>query len=191
MNSSRSLGTYHYRNQDRFTRSYDQRPIDDLDFETDRRDTYLHKNYNTTYNFRPMLKQSGLSGHWDRESRRPYRLPTNLWNREHRNFRKNSDEEERRYEDRDFCDRDRIPKNCRRSSQDSSRRLSPRSQIFEERLVDKLNRMKRVAAGNGVTQCVLCGSEFGLLGARSYAAMCHDCRRLCSSQTGIEILMRV
>jgi len=46
------------------------------------------------------------------------------------------------------------------------------------RLVDKLNRMKRVAAGDGVTKCILCGSEFGLLGARSYAAMCHDCKKV-------------
>lgn len=47
--------------------------------------------------------------------------------------------------------------------------------------------MKRIANGNGVNQCILCGAEFGLLGTRSYAAMCHDCRKV--SETKNQILL--
>ena len=45
------------------------------------------------------------------------------------------------------------------------------------RLVEKLDNMKKNAMGNGSTQCVLCGDEFGLLGASP--TFCDDCRKVC------------
>ena len=36
--------------------------------------------------------------------------------------------------------------------------------------------MKKNAMGNGSTQCVLCGDEFGLLGASP--TFCDDCRKV-------------
>ena len=44
------------------------------------------------------------------------------------------------------------------------------------RLVEKLDNMKKNAMGNGSTQCVLCGDEFGLLGASP--TFCDDCRKV-------------
>ncbi|ETN83196.1 Rabphilin-3A effector domain protein, partial [Necator americanus] len=45
-------------------------------------------------------------------------------------------------------------------------------------MVDRLEKMRRRATGNGVTHCLLCHTEFGLLASKSYAAMCVDCRKL-------------
>ncbi|KJH49586.1 Rabphilin-3A effector domain protein [Dictyocaulus viviparus] len=45
------------------------------------------------------------------------------------------------------------------------------------KMVDRLEKMRRRATGNGVTHCLLCHTEFGLLASKSYAAMCNDCRK--------------
>ena len=42
--------------------------------------------------------------------------------------------------------------------------------------MEKLDNMKKNAMGNGTTQCVLCGDEFGLLGASP--TFCDDCRKV-------------
>ena len=44
--------------------------------------------------------------------------------------------------------------------------------------MDRLDKMRRRATGNGVTHCLLCQTEFGLLASKSYAAMCSDCRKV-------------
>uniref|UniRef100_A0A914EJY3 Rabphilin n=1 Tax=Acrobeloides nanus TaxID=290746 RepID=A0A914EJY3_9BILA len=60
----------------------------------------------------------------------------------------------------------------------------------EERLgkmVDRLEKMRSRANGNGVTQCLICQTEFGLLASKSYAAMCLDCRKyVCQKSCGVE-----
>lgn len=45
-------------------------------------------------------------------------------------------------------------------------------------MVDRLEKMRSRATGNGVTQCLLCQTDFGLLASKSYAAMCNDCRKV-------------
>lgn len=47
---------------------------------------------------------------------------------------------------------------------------------FFRRLVEKLENMKKNAMGNGTTQCILCGDEFGLLGASP--THCDDCKNV-------------
>ncbi|KAH7731135.1 RBF-1 protein [Aphelenchoides avenae] len=55
------------------------------------------------------------------------------------------------------------------------------------RMVDRLEKMRSRATGNGVTQCLLCQTEFGLLASKSYAAMCLDCRKyVCQKNCGVE-----
>ncbi|KAK0419967.1 hypothetical protein QR680_014432 [Steinernema hermaphroditum] len=55
------------------------------------------------------------------------------------------------------------------------------------RMVDRLEKMRSRATGNGVTQCLLCQTEFGLLAAKSYAAMCMDCRKyVCQKNCGVD-----
>lgn len=44
------------------------------------------------------------------------------------------------------------------------------------RLVERVENMKKNAMGNGQTQCILCGDEFGLLGASP--TYCDDCRKV-------------
>ncbi|CAD6190274.1 unnamed protein product [Caenorhabditis auriculariae] len=57
------------------------------------------------------------------------------------------------------------------------------------KMVDRLEKMRRRATGNGVTHCLLCHTEFGLLAAKSYAAMCVDCRKyVCQRNCGVETL---
>lgn len=46
------------------------------------------------------------------------------------------------------------------------------------KMVDRLEKLRTRATGNGVTQCLLCSTEFGLLASKSYAAMCSDCRKV-------------
>ncbi|VDO59312.1 unnamed protein product, partial [Onchocerca flexuosa] len=46
------------------------------------------------------------------------------------------------------------------------------------RMIDRLEKLKARATGNGVTQCYLCSTDFGLLSSRSYAAMCSQCRKV-------------
>lgn len=52
------------------------------------------------------------------------------------------------------------------------------------RLVEKLDNMKKNAMGNGSTQCVLCGDEFGLLGASP--TFCDDCRKAVCTKCGVD-----
>ncbi|KAL4223052.1 Rabphilin 3A-like (without C2 domains) [Mactra antiquata] len=52
------------------------------------------------------------------------------------------------------------------------------------RLVEKLDNMKKNAMGNGTTQCVLCGDEFGLLGASP--TYCDDCHKAVCSKCGVD-----
>ncbi|VDM39540.1 unnamed protein product [Toxocara canis] len=55
------------------------------------------------------------------------------------------------------------------------------------KMVDRLEKMKSRANGNGVTQCLLCSTDFGLLASKSYAAMCSDCRKyVCQKNCGVE-----
>ena len=48
-------------------------------------------------------------------------------------------------------------------------------------MVDKLDNMKKNAMGNGTTQCILCGDEFGLLGASP--TFCDDCKSVSTHLT--------
>ncbi|EPB70898.1 Rabphilin-3A effector domain protein, partial [Ancylostoma ceylanicum] len=50
--------------------------------------------------------------------------------------------------------------------------------VHKRKMVDRLEKMRRRATGNGVTHCLLCHTEFGLLASKSYAAMCVDCRKV-------------
>ncbi|XP_065934669.1 double C2-like domain-containing protein beta isoform X4 [Magallana gigas] len=52
------------------------------------------------------------------------------------------------------------------------------------RLVEKLENMKKNAMGNGQTQCILCGDEFGLLGASP--THCDDCKNAVCTKCGID-----
>ncbi|XP_048728478.1 rabphilin-3A-like isoform X3 [Ostrea edulis] len=52
------------------------------------------------------------------------------------------------------------------------------------RLVEKLDNMKKNAMGNGTTQCILCGDEFGLLGASP--THCDDCKNAVCTKCGID-----
>ncbi|VDI05098.1 rabphilin-3A [Mytilus galloprovincialis] len=52
------------------------------------------------------------------------------------------------------------------------------------RLVDKLDNMKKNAMGNGSSQCILCGDEFGLLGASP--TFCDDCKSAVCVKCGID-----
>lgn len=52
------------------------------------------------------------------------------------------------------------------------------------RLVDKLDNMKKNAMGNGTTQCILCGDEFGILGASP--TFCDDCKSAVCVKCGID-----
>lgn len=54
------------------------------------------------------------------------------------------------------------------------------------RLVEKLDNMKKNAMGNGSTQCVLCGDEFGLLGASP--TFCDDCRKAVCTKCGVDTM---
>uniref|UniRef100_A0AC34QUC8 Rabphilin n=1 Tax=Panagrolaimus sp. JU765 TaxID=591449 RepID=A0AC34QUC8_9BILA len=55
------------------------------------------------------------------------------------------------------------------------------------KMVDRLEKMRSRATGNGVTQCLLCSTDFGLLASKSYAAMCMDCRKyVCQKNCGVE-----
>nr|XP_054772798.1 rabphilin-3A-like [Lytechinus pictus] len=55
---------------------------------------------------------------------------------------------------------------------------------MELRLVDKLDNMKKNSLGNGTTQCILCGDEFGLLGASPMT--CYDCYKAVCSKCGVD-----
>ncbi|XP_048045545.1 double C2-like domain-containing protein beta isoform X2 [Megalobrama amblycephala] len=52
------------------------------------------------------------------------------------------------------------------------------------RLVERLENMRRSAMGNGLSQCLLCGEVFGLLGSTS--VLCLDCCMKVCTKCGIE-----
>ncbi|XP_071848646.1 double C2-like domain-containing protein beta isoform X3 [Apostichopus japonicus] len=54
------------------------------------------------------------------------------------------------------------------------------------RLVERLENMKKNALGNGNTQCILCGDEFGLLGASPMT--CHDCHKCVCTKCAVDTL---
>lgn len=58
--------------------------------------------------------------------------------------------------------------------------LTKRHPCFCRKLVDRLESLKKLASGNGVTDCVLCGDSFGLsvFGRSNYR--CCDCKKVSS-----------
>ncbi|CAM1301594.1 DOC2B (predicted) [Pycnogonum litorale] len=52
------------------------------------------------------------------------------------------------------------------------------------RLVEKLENMKKNAMGNGQSQCILCGDQFGLLRASSLP--CNDCRKAVCTKCSVD-----
>uniref|UniRef100_A0A3P8YTR0 Rabphilin 3A-like (without C2 domains) n=2 Tax=Esox lucius TaxID=8010 RepID=A0A3P8YTR0_ESOLU len=52
------------------------------------------------------------------------------------------------------------------------------------RLVDRLDKMRKSAVGNGLSQCLLCGDVLGLLGTSS--VLCQDCCKKVCTKCGIE-----
>lgn len=54
------------------------------------------------------------------------------------------------------------------------------------RLVERLENMKKNALGNGSTQCILCGDEFGLLGASPMT--CHDCHKSVCTKCAVDTI---
>ncbi|KAL5017555.1 hypothetical protein ScPMuIL_007144 [Solemya velum] len=62
-------------------------------------------------------------------------------------------------------------------------------QVEQERvghLVEKLDNMRRNAMGNGMTQCILCGDEFGILGASP--TYCDDCKKAVCTKCGVDTM---
>lgn len=51
-------------------------------------------------------------------------------------------------------------------------------------LVDRVENLRRNAIGNGSSQCVLCGDEFGILGASP--TFCEDCAKAVCSKCGVD-----
>jgi len=62
---------------------------------------------------------------------------------------------------------------------------------LRRKLVDRLESLRRLASGNGVTECVLCGDSFGLsvFGRTSYR--CADCEKVSKSSYEPTILFRI
>ncbi|XP_041083994.1 rabphilin-3A-like isoform X1 [Polyodon spathula] len=56
------------------------------------------------------------------------------------------------------------------------------------RLVDRLDDMKKNALGDGVSRCVLCGEQLGMLGAA--AVVCEDCKKHACTKCGIQCSSR-
>ncbi|CAH1112426.1 unnamed protein product [Psylliodes chrysocephalus] len=54
------------------------------------------------------------------------------------------------------------------------------------KLVEKLDSMRRNALGKNAAQCLLCGDNFGILGAQKI--VCMDCRRLACTKCSIDTL---
>lgn len=50
--------------------------------------------------------------------------------------------------------------------------------MFCRKLVDRLESLRRLASGNGLSECVLCGDSFGIsvFGKSSYR--CADCKKV-------------
>ncbi|OWK14809.1 RPH3A [Cervus elaphus hippelaphus] len=56
--------------------------------------------------------------------------------------------------------------------------------LFEWRLVDRLENMRKNVAGDGVNRCILCGEQLGMLG--SACVVCEDCKKNVCTKCGVE-----
>ncbi|XP_059510962.1 rabphilin-3A-like isoform X5 [Stegostoma tigrinum] len=56
------------------------------------------------------------------------------------------------------------------------------------RLVDRLDNMRKNVLGDGLSRCILCGEQLGLLG--SHAVVCEDCKKNVCTKCGIEASKR-
>uniref|UniRef100_A0A2K5RS45 Rabphilin 3A n=1 Tax=Cebus imitator TaxID=2715852 RepID=A0A2K5RS45_CEBIM len=54
----------------------------------------------------------------------------------------------------------------------------------EQRLVDRLENMRKNVAGDGVNRCILCGEQLGMLG--SACVVCEDCKKNVCTKCGVE-----
>ncbi|XP_067910890.1 rabphilin-3A [Heterodontus francisci] len=52
------------------------------------------------------------------------------------------------------------------------------------RLVDRLDNMRKNVLGDGLSRCILCGEQLGLLG--SHTVVCEDCKKNVCTKCGIE-----
>ncbi|XP_016046263.1 rabphilin-3A isoform X1 [Erinaceus europaeus] len=52
------------------------------------------------------------------------------------------------------------------------------------RLVDRLEKMRKNVAGDGVNRCILCGEQLGMLG--SSCVVCEDCKKNVCTKCGVE-----
>ncbi|XP_067862430.1 rabphilin-3A [Heptranchias perlo] len=52
------------------------------------------------------------------------------------------------------------------------------------RLVDRLDNMRKNVLGDGLSRCILCGEQLGLLG--SHSVVCEDCKKNVCTKCGIE-----
>ncbi|GCB81043.1 hypothetical protein scyTo_0021770, partial [Scyliorhinus torazame] len=52
------------------------------------------------------------------------------------------------------------------------------------RLVDRLDNMRKNVMGDGLSRCILCGEQLGLLG--SHSVVCEDCKKNVCTKCGIE-----
>ncbi|XP_023976728.1 rabphilin-3A isoform X3 [Physeter macrocephalus] len=74
-------------------------------------------------------------------------------------------------------------------SNSSSRWMCPsdrpqQSNDKEQRLVDRLENMRKNVAGDGVNCCILCGEQLGVLG--SACVVCEDCQKNVCTKCGVE-----
>ncbi|XP_026980436.1 rabphilin-3A isoform X3 [Sagmatias obliquidens] len=74
-------------------------------------------------------------------------------------------------------------------SNSSSRWMCPsdrpqQSNDKEQRLVDRLENMRKNVAGDGVNCCILCGEQLGMLG--SACVVCEDCKKNVCTKCGVE-----
>ena len=77
--------------------------------------------------------------------------------------------------------------------QEQIMRVIKRAEIVERnemervgRLVERVDNMKKNAIGNGSSQCILCGNEFGLLGASP--TFCGDCKKAVCTKCGVDTI---
>lgn len=54
--------------------------------------------------------------------------------------------------------------------------------MFCRRLANRLDTIKRTACGDGYSQCLLCGQQFGLMGVST--VMCDECKKVLSGALG-------
>lgn len=48
--------------------------------------------------------------------------------------------------------------------------------IYDRRLVNRLDNMKKTVCGDGVSRCLLCGEQLGAMGVN--AVVCEDCKKV-------------